>query len=356
MNRLLLMVITLCISCLVIAQEKGVEIQWVERIPMGDGRMVYRYMKGDKKHLEGECRLTVSEREYILADFKDGFPDGKWETYRYNKLYEKRQYKDGRINGKVTTYGSDGKTVISESTSTSGKRNGRYATYYANGTLSKEQEYKEGKEHGYLRTYDQEGNIKWDCNYEEGKMHGRQVQLFISSLDGHYVKTSNYKHGTLVGDYLETYEGGALKQKGTYDSNGKKTGVWTSGTKSGRITEECEYKNDERNGDRKSFFSDNTVSKIERYKNSKLNGVTIEYSGKTNKVERETTYVDGRKDGPFKVFHEDGKTVKIEGKYVSGNVASQKQYYSNGKLRLVQEREGNGFKTLEEYDENGKKK
>lgn len=354
MKKLVLMTLTLLFTLTAIAQENGVQIQWVERIPTGDGRMVYRYMQGEKKHLEGECRLTVSEREYIIADFKDGFPDGRWETYKYNKLYEKRQYKDGRINGKVTTYGSDGKTVVGESTSTSGKRNGRYATYYADGSLQKEQEYKEGKEHGYLRTYEQDGTIKWDCYYEDGKMHGRQVQLFISSLDGYYVKTSNYEHGTLVGDYSESYPSGHIKQKGQYDANGKKTGVWITGSKSGKIIDESEYKNGERNGDRKSFFGDNTVEKIQRYKNDKLNGVTIEY-GKTNKVERETTYVNGRKDGPFKTYYPDGKSVKIEGQYVGGNISTQKQYHQNGKLHLVEERDGNSLKTLEEYDESGKK-
>lgn len=354
MKKFLLMAMTLCISCLVIAQEEGVKIQLVERIPMGDGTMVYRYATGDKKHLEGECRLAVNEREYIVADFKNGLPEGKWETYRYNKLYEKRNYKKGRLDGSVTTYGSDGKTVIAESTSSSGKRNGRYATYYSDGTLQKEQEFKEGKEHGYLRTYDQDGNIKWDCYYEDGKMHGQQTQLFISNV-GNYVKISNYEHGKLIGDYSEFYEKGGLKEKGQYDKNSKKTGVWTSGNKSGKVTDECEYKNGERNGKRKSFFDDSTVSKIQTYKDDKLNGVTIEYNYKTHKLESEYTYVDGRREGPFKVYYEDGKTLKYEGQYTDGNVTKQKSYYPNGKLKMVEEGRGFDFKVVEEYDENGKK-
>ena len=244
MKKVLLMAITLCISCLVFAQEEGVQIQWVERIPLGDGTMVYRYVMGDKKHLEGECRLTVNEREYIVADFKNGLPEGKWETFRYNKLYEKRSYKKGKLDGKVITYASDGVTVAAESTSSSGKRNGRYATYYTNGTLEKEQEFKEGKEHGYHRTYDQEGKIKWDCYYEEGKMHGQQTQLFINNLDGYYVKTSNYEHGVLVGDYSEVFENGKIRAKGKYDKNGKKTGKWITGKKDGSTTE-SEYVNGE---------------------------------------------------------------------------------------------------------------
>ena len=356
MKKNLLMAITLCISSLVFAQQEGVKIQLVERIPMGDGTWVYRYATGDKKHLKGECRLAVNEREYIVADFKDGLPEGKWETYRYNKLYEKRNYKKGKLDGNVTTYGSDGKTVVAESTSSSGKRNGRYTTFYANGTLEKEQEFKEGKEHGYLRTYDQEGNIKWDCYYEEGKMEGQQTQLFNSN-QGNYVKISNYKNGNLVGDYSEYYEKGGLKIKGQYDEKSKKTGMWVQRLKTGKRIDETEYKNGERNGKRLTFFDDDSgPDKIEIYKDDKLNGVTIEYSHKTKKLDSEITYVDGRREGPFKRYHEDGKTLKAEGKYTEGNVTYQKTYYPNGKLMMVEEGKGFDYKVVEQYDENGNKK
>ena len=351
MKKILLMAITLCISCLVFAQEGGVQIQLVERIPMGDGTMVYRYALGDKKHLDGECRLAVNEREYIVATFKNGLPEGKWETFRHNKLYERRNYKNGRLDGDVTTYASDGKTVVKESTSSSGKRNGRYATYYTNGQLEKEQEFKEGKEHGYLRTYTLEGNIKWDCYYEDGKMHGQQTQLYTSN-QGNYVKMSNYEHGVLVGDYSELYEDGNIKTKGKYDKAGKKTGLWIVGEKDGSVKDESEYKDDMRNGERKSFFVDGTVSEIRTYKNDKLHGKYIDNRYSTHKVQRERNYVDGKLDGPFKDYFEDGK-VEAEGEYLKGNMMSRKTYHTNGKVRTVEKAEGSVLKTLEKYDKEG---
>ena len=352
MKKILLMAITLCIACTVFAQEGGVQIQMVERIPMGDGTWVYRYALGDKKHLEGECRLVVNEREYIVADFKNGLPEGKWETFRYNKLYERRNYKKGKLDGNVTTYASDGKTVAKESTSSSGKRNGRYTTYYTNGQLEKEQEFKEGKEHGYLRTYTLEGNIKWDCYYEEGKMHGQQTQLYTSN-QGNYVKMSNYEHGVLVGDYSELYENGGVKTKGKYDKAGKKTGLWIVAKKDGTIEDESEYENDMRNGKRKAFFVDATVSSIRTYKNDKLHGPTIYNRYSTHKVQNERMYVDGALHGPFKDYYENG-SVEEEGEYVKGNMVSRKTYHSNGKVRTVEKAEGSVLKTLEKYDSTGK--
>lgn len=354
MNKLLLMTMTLCISCLVIAQEKGVKIQSVERLPMGDGTMIYRHTEGQKAHLNGECRLVVSEREYLVAVFKDGFPNGKWETYRDNKLYEKRQYKEGRLDGKVLTYASDGKTVVEEGTALGGKRNGRYATYYSNGQLQKEQEYKDGKEHGYLRTYEQDGRLKWDCNYENGKMHGEQMQFYISNRDD-YVRVANYEHGTLVGDYKETYfKGGGIKTQGTYDKNGKKTGRWIEKEYNGDYRLDCEYKNGEYDGVRRKYFADGDVSEISHYKAGKLHGVATKYYHPTKKVHYETTYENDRKMGPFKEYNKDG-WLESEGVNGAGTI-SQRYYYPNGQLRQVEEyADGKGTQIVEKYDEKGNK-
>jgi antitoxin component YwqK of YwqJK toxin-antitoxin module len=352
MKKFLWMTITVCLSYVAVAQEEGVKIQWVERIPMGDGTSVYRYAIGDRKHLEGECRLVMNEREYIIAEFKDGFPEGKWETYRYNTLYERRNYKKGRLDGRVITYGSDGKTVIAESVASGGKRNGRYASYYADGTLEKEQEFKDGKEHGYLRTYDRDGNVKWDCYYEDGEMHGRQTQFYFSNV-GNHVKISNYEHGKLVGDYSEIYEKGGLKEKGQYDENGKKTGLWVRKQKRGGLIDETEYKNGEKNGTRKTYGDDDVIEKIETYKDDDLNGVTTEYIH--GKPANEHTYADGLRDGPFKTWYEDGKTLKSEGEYTRGSLMRERRYYPDGKLEKVEERKGFEFKVVEEYDRTGKR-
>lgn len=353
MNRLLLMAMTLCVSYFVMAQEKGVKIQSVERLPMGDGTMVYRHTEGQKAHLNGECRLVVDEREYIVAEFKNGLPDGKWETYRNNKLHEKRQYKEGRLNGKVLTYASDGKTVVGEGTATGGKRNGRYATYYSNGQLQKEQEYKDGKEHGYLRTYEQDGRLKWDCIYVEGKMHGKQTQLYASNHDA-YVRVANYERGTLSGDYAETFLTGEIKAKGQYDAKGKKTGHWIEKDPDGTITLDCEYKNGEFDGVRKKYFDDGDIAEIIHYKDGKLHGLRTKYHYKTKKVQYETTYENDHRIGPFKEYYESG-VLRAEGENGMGFIY-EKSYYENGQLYKIENNvDGKGREILEKYDEKGNK-
>jgi antitoxin component YwqK of YwqJK toxin-antitoxin module len=352
MKRFLWMAMAWALPYLGVAQEDGVKIQWVERIPMGDGTMVYRYAAGDRGHLEGECRLVMSEREYVIAEVKDGLPEGKWETYRYNTLYERRNYRRGRLDGRVLTYGSDGETVVAESTASAGKRNGRYASYYPDGTLEKEQEFKDGKEHGYLRTYDREGNVKWDCHYEEGKMHGRQTQLFFSNV-GTYVRVSNYEHGVLAGDYSEVYEKGGLKEKGQYDEKGRKTGLWVRKDSRGGMIDETEYRNGERNGTRTVYGDDDVVEKVATYRDDELDGVTREFWH--GRLAREYTYVDGRLDGVSRTYYEDGETLKLEEVYVSARLKGRKSYFPDGKLQRVEELRDYALKVVEEYDAAGRR-
>jgi antitoxin component YwqK of YwqJK toxin-antitoxin module len=86
-----------------------------------------------------------------------------------------------------------------------------------------------------------------------------------------------------------------------------------------------------------------------------LNGVTTDYSPKTRNRESEHTYVDGYREGPFKIYYEDDKTVKVEGEYTLGNVTKQGTYYPDGKLKKVEEGKGFDFKIVEQYDETGKR-
>jgi hypothetical protein len=80
---------------------------------------------------------------------------------------------------------------------------------------------------------------------------------------------------TLKWDYSEYYEKGGLKVKGQYDEKSKKTGVWVQQLRNGRLVDETEYVNGERNDTRKTFFDDNSgADKIKMYKDNKLNGIT----------------------------------------------------------------------------------
>ena len=336
------------------SQEKGVAIQDVERIPMGDGTYTYRYSTGEKKHLEGKQRLILGRSEYLEAEFTNGLPTGVWEVYVDNKIMEKSNYnKEGRRDGKQIVYMSDGETISEESDVKNGKADGRYVKYYPDGKIEKEQEYKEGVEDGIYRTYDREGNVLFDCQYKAGKEHGKQTKVYSS-----YTTVSFFENGIPVGEYTKTLKSGIIEENGAYDKEGKKTGVWITRRKDDGITKsENNYKVGVLDGVSKEFFTDGSVSKTIAYVNGKKNGPTITYDFTTGHIVSEYIFADNLREGSYKQYYYsqgDGKTLRNEGVYKKDKEVSRKEYYEDGKLRAVKEDKGKGMETLEAYNEKGK--
>lgn len=353
MKRLTLVAFAVSLFSIAFAQEKGVAIQDIERIPMGDGTFTFRYTSGEKKHLEGKRRIILGTYEYMEAEFTNGLPTGSWEVYKYNKLSEKSNYnKNGLRDGKQYVYAGDGETVVEEFEVTNGKANGRYVKYNANGKIEKEQEYKDGVENGIYRTYDGEGNLLWDCFYKDGKEHGKQTKIYSS-----YTEVGTYENGLPVGQYTKTLSNGTVEMEGQYDTKGKKTGIWIKRKKDGTPTEEKCYKDGELDGKSKEFFTDGSVSKVITYAKGKKNGPQVSYDFSTGNIISELTYVDNLQEGPYKRYYYsqgDGKTLREEGVYKKDKEVSRKEYYTDGKLHYVKENKGKGMETIETYNEKGK--
>lgn len=58
MKKILLSVWIMLLCSMAMAQEHGVQIQDVERIPMGDGTYVFRHSKGEKNILKAGSVLS----------------------------------------------------------------------------------------------------------------------------------------------------------------------------------------------------------------------------------------------------------------------------------------------------------
>ena len=344
----------LSLAIITFAQEKGVAIQDIERIPMGDGTFTFRYSTGEKKHLEGKQRIILGAYEYLEAEFTNGLPTGSWEIYERNLLSEQKNYnKQGLLDGKQLVYMNDGKSIAKEYYVKNGKADGRYIEYYPDGKIEKEQEYKDGVEDGIYRTYDQQGTIRFDCQYKAGKEHGKQTKIYSD-----YTEISFFENGVPVGEYTKTLKNGVVERSGEYDAAGKKTGIWIVRKKDGVTKSEDSYKAGTLDGVSKEFFTDGSVSKTITYANGKKNGPTVSYDFSTGNVISEYTFVDNLREGPYKIFYysqDDGKTMRNEGTYKKDKEVDRKEYYTNGKLQYIKEDKGKGMEVIERYDQKGKK-
>ncbi len=245
--------------------QNTLKIEEIEIVNLGDGQQYAHKRDDDKTPLEGKIRIiTGYTTEYIDADFKEGYAEGRWEYYKKNKLNSYVTYKNGYLNGECGELDYSGEPKETGNYK-NGKKDGKWYTYYSgdevkemkeykddelrktieyftDGSISSERNFLNKKEHGAEKRYDWEtGRLKTDKYYENGKPVGKQMQYYSSNRDD-YIQVSNYsKDGKLHGKYTETYaETNKIKVEGQY-KDGKKTGTWRYGTKDGKITKEEKY-------------------------------------------------------------------------------------------------------------------
>jgi hypothetical protein len=93
---------------------------------------------------------------------------------------------------------------------------GSYKTYFSDGKLQSDRNYKDGKLDGLSRFYEYNGAILSEINYKEGKPEGSSKQY----SNGKVESETNYSNGILNGKYVRYYPDGKLMLEGT-NINGK---------------------------------------------------------------------------------------------------------------------------------------
>lgn len=267
-NLLILCCLLITISSLSQAPPKFVKMGDIEIVNLGDGQL-YAYKNDSVEDaLDGKMRIIHGQAtEYIDADFKNGYPEGRWEHFKDNVLINYKSYKNGYLDGdfvKMNALGEVEETGFYEN----GKRQGVQIKYYSpdkkeieehfkdgelrkeiryfiDGNIASEREYLNKRQHGTQKEYDYEtGKIKSEGYYENGEPVGTQKYFFFNNVGDSYVKISNFsKEGKQDGKYTETYlDTNKPKVEGQYKDN-KKTGVWKYFNIKGEQTKEEKYEN-----------------------------------------------------------------------------------------------------------------
>lgn len=290
--------------------QKEYNIEQVTVINLGDGRLLFRDAKKDIP-LQGEHRIIDGYHSaYVLANFKDGLFDGKYQEFNYNKLKEEGTYKEGRKEGIYREYNSDGVTVKSELSLTAGKVDGVSKTFFLDGKVESEKGYKNGQEHGVEKRYDHDtGECLIDYYYEEGRKHGKQ-RVHISGTN-EYIEVSYFNHGMLEGKFSQHYMNGNPRKLGVYTA-GKKSGKWITFQEEGDTTRIETYANDMLNGESITFNNNGTREKVYNYKDDKKDGVCTDFNGETGKPKRQISYKAGKQHGPEKQWVTSNKFNYIE--------------------------------------------
>lgn len=337
--------------------QKEYPIEQVSVINVGDGRFLYRDLKTDKP-LDGDRRIIDGYHSaYIQAEFKDGFYNGKYAEYEYNKLRCEGTYRNGHKEGTFKFYDSEGR-VKEEKPYKDGKLDGVHRTFYTSGQLEREVNYKNGRQDGKDLYYDYDGTLRREHNYRDGRQVGKQYSFIQGSHE--YYETSYYnEQGLQDGEYTEVYTFGQPRLTGHF-ANGQKDGVWTEIAESGDTLYIATHRAGREEG-LQVRFSRQTGTRTKEYymKGDRPDGLYREYNpnngeliyeatyqyGRLHGKERRlvldnrydywetSTYVNGRQTGPFESRYVKTDSVREVGEYRNGHrIGRWKLYDIDGRL------------------------
>ena len=133
-------------------------IEDISKLELRDGKI---YVIGENKPYTGTfIKKFENGNLRKIAEFKNGVPHGKEETYDKNsQLLLLNTYKNGKKDGQQKLYYENG-NLRAEDKYTNGKNDGVSRMYYENGQLWRESKYKNGEKVAPTKWYDENGNPK----------------------------------------------------------------------------------------------------------------------------------------------------------------------------------------------------
>jgi antitoxin component YwqK of YwqJK toxin-antitoxin module/Tfp pilus assembly protein PilF len=292
--------------------------------------------------------------------------------YENGALQIKGNYKDDKYDGAIESYFPSG-VLKGSYIFHNGKKDGNTTLYYSTGEKQAELHYAEDVVTGTYTEYHKNGKVKSTCQFVADKRNGPYVEYHDNGVK----KTeATVKEDMFVGPYHTYHVNGKLSEEGQYSDKGIYTGLSKKYSLKGELEEEYTYsergkliahkyytskgqlenelifKNEELS-ESKSYDSKGSVINDQKKKKDRFE---VTFMTVTGNKKSEGVYVDGKRDGLWKFYDDNGYLTTTEthsdGKlnglttnyYCSGKVKSEinytkgaedglyKSYYQNGTL------------------------
>lgn len=314
---------------------------------------------------------------YAETNYKNGIRNGA-RTVRYTIKHNSRdsftvvgQYVNGSLENRLTIYTQDMKVLYPADFS-----KGLVEAYDGSFLWLSYSITANGNKHGKYEVYSITNDTKARystiiAHFNMDKLDGA-VEKY--NTKGKLTEKNEFKNGKPVGDFVTYDQNGTLKFKATYDQNGKRNGLTTVYSASGKIYQTIMYRNDEKEG-YQTYYSDGEISAMYPYKNGRLNGRSFQFNDngdtavigeyENDKNLREISFF---KSGKIKLIYFPGRsytyydkegnmiwTNKYEGEKSIGTIKSinynrDEDYF----IYMVTEFDSNGKKSVEtNYNANG---
>lgn len=197
--------------------------------------------------------------------------------------------------------------------------NGFYRSYYPNGHLMIEGQYRRGVAAGPWRYYYQNGGIQMKGPMEGENQVGHWEYFYENqqkSMEGDIVD------GKREGSWIFYYENGSKKSHGAF-SKGERIGLWHYYYESGELKAKGLYEGDV--SKYKEYYPSGKLKATGFKKNERSDSLWVYYYESSTKL-GEGPYEDGLRSGEWTFYHENGN-VSSRGMYVQGKRNGHWQYF-----------------------------
>ena len=148
----------------------------------------------DKSSIHSRTKLYYQEGPLAAeGNYVRSAKDSTWSYYSYytKSLSNRETYDNGRRQGLSVSYFADGK-VAEESDWKSGTRNGIWRQYFENGALKMATFFAYGKRNGDFIIYYPDNHVEWKGFYENDQREGKWIHF---NPEGGVEVTIEYKKG-----------------------------------------------------------------------------------------------------------------------------------------------------------------
>jgi len=205
----------------------------------------------------------------------------------------------------------------------------------------------DGDRDSLINYIDIQGNKqgKWIKKYKTNQT-AYEAYFVNNVLVGDYKRY--YMNGKLMAHivYNETGDTGACKMyydnailaaEGLYINVNVKHGTWKYYGVDGKLVSQNNYKAGIYDGEQISYYRNGNKSEVITYKDSIKHGVWRRYYEDRGNVQMETMHVNGKRDGLFHVFWDNGR-LRIKGRYSNDSTVGTWIYYNeDGSIRREDE-------------------
>lgn len=123
---------------------------------------------------EGELEAT--------GEYQNGLREGKWWIQTQNKGWKIRRYKKDILNGSTIEHNIDslGNHLLVAGQYVAGLEQGVWKIFYADSVIKSKCNYKDGKINGHVTFYDTDGKVQIEANMFDGNFDGK-YELYDST-------------------------------------------------------------------------------------------------------------------------------------------------------------------------------